>query len=375
MLVLGKKSFCAEINAYYSVISRNTASQSAKLLFYRSIQKLILRFSPVLVEDDPKFSKISATLQSLDEKVNEFLLTNTEAAEKAAVEKLCKAIVKDANFLDEEGVSSLVPVGHIRKAGYWCRLAPNGKRKTLIIENAESMRDEARNSLLKLLEEPPANVSIVLTSQRRETIIPTILSRLRQYRFLRRSEESEREVLRRVFQVPADLIDKEDNSKETKSSLITSYLCSFLPQSEEKLYPLAAYFIVSLARIASVSIKKNGKNIPRFLIVIGERYAQISETSGFERTVKSASLIKTLLSQSGNFEGDSFSEFLKLCLELVGTAAREESDPQKIVYIDIIRKYIGEAITAVDILNQSAAFALEALVYKIKTEIVRGCYG
>jgi DNA polymerase-3 subunit gamma/tau len=372
LLVLGKKSFCAEINAYFSVFSRNTSAQSAKLLFYRSIQKLILRFSPVLVEDDPKFAKISATLQSLDEKVNEFLFINTETAEKAVIEKLCKAIVKDASFLDEEGVSPLVPVGHIRKASYWCRLAPNGKRKTLIIENAENMRDESRNSLLKLLEEPPANVSIVLTSRGRETIIPTILSRLRQYRFLRRSEESEKEVLRRVFQVSTDSINAENVFKETRGSLISAYLYSFLPRNEEKMYPLAAYFIVSLARLASVSIKKNNRDIPRFLIALGERYAPISEAEGFERTVKSISLVKTLLVRSGNFEGDSFSGFLKLCLELVGMAAREGNDPRNIVYNDIFRKYIGEAITAVDILNQSATLALESLVYNIKTAIIKG---
>jgi DNA polymerase-3 subunit gamma/tau len=368
LLALGKKSFCAEINAYCSVFLRNTSAQSAKLLFYRSIQKLILRFSPVLVEDDPKFAKISAALQSLDEKVNEFLQTNTETA---ALEKLCKAIVKDSIFLDEEGISPLVPVGHIRKAGYWCRLAPNGKRKTLIIENAENMRDESRNSLLKLLEEPPANVSIILTSRSRKTIIPTILSRLRQYRFLRRSEESEKEVLRRVFQVATDSINTESMFKETQGSLISAYLYSFLPQNGEKLYPLAAYFVVSLARLVSVSIKKNNRDIPRFLIALGERYAPISEEAGFERTVKSINLVKTLLAQSGNFEGDSFSGFLKLCLELVGIAAREGNDPENIVYNDIFRKYIGETITAVDILNQSAALALESLVYNIKTAIIR----
>ena len=372
LLALGKKSFSAEINACCSVFLRNTASQGAKLLFYRSIQRLMMRFSPVLIEDDPKFTKISATLQSLDEKVNEFLLANTETT---AVEKLCKAIVKDSFFLDEEGISPLVPVGHIRRASYWCRLAPNGKRKTLIIENAENMRDESRNSLLKLLEEPPANVSIVLTSRRRESIIPTILSRLRQYRFLRRSEESEKEVLRRVFQVTMGTVNTENIFKETQGSLISAYLSSFLPQSEEKLYPLAAYFVVSLARIASVSIKKNNKNIPRFLIALGERYAPIIEDSGFERTIKSAALVKTLLAQTGNFEGDSFSNFMKLCLELTGIAAKEENDPLQIVYNDIFGKYIGEAITAVDILNQSTALALEALVYKIKTAIIRGNYG
>jgi len=368
LLILGKKSFAAEINACCSIFLRKDNSQSAKFLFFRSLRKLQMRFSPVLMEDDPKFAKISSVLQSLDEGLNEFLSISTESEDQtgtrsSTLEKICNSLVKDALFLDEEGMGSLIPVGQIRKASYWCRLAPSGKKKTLIIENAQDMRDESRNSLLKLLEEPPLNVSIVLTALRRETIMPTILSRLRPYRFLKRSEEGEKEVLRRVFQVSSD---------EAKS--ISTYLDSFLAGSEEKLYPLAAWFIVSLARISSLSIKKSNRDIPQFLTALGERYSQ-AYAPDFERIVKSANLVKALLEKSGNFEGDSFSLFLKLCLEMASCVAREENDPQFTAFNSILKKYIGEAVTAVDVLNQSTALALEALVYKLKTALTRGQYG
>jgi DNA polymerase-3 subunit gamma/tau len=357
--------FSAEINAFCSTFLSNPSVQSSKLLFFRSLRKLQLRFSPVLMEDDPRFSKISSVLQFLDEGLNDFssMDTASTALNESSLEKLCNSLVKDALYLEAEGFGASIPIGHIRRAAYWCRLAPNGKHKILIIENADNMRDEARNSLLKLLEEPPATVSIVLTAQRREAIMPTILSRLRPYRFLKRSIEGEKEVLRRVFQV-----SQEVQKPETGSSLVSIYLDSFLPQNTEKLYPLAAWFIVSLARIIALSAKRKTGNIPRFITLLGERYAPIAETCGLERSVKSAGVVKTIIKQSDNFENDSFSRFLNICLDLVSTVAREADEPHSSFYNDIFKKYIGEAVTAVDILNQSTTLALEALLYKLKTE-------
>jgi len=375
LLILGKKQFASEINACCSVFLRNMTSNGAKLLFYRALRKLQIRFSPVLTEDDPKAGKLSSLLQSFDEKLNEFLSAKAEAENSAAAEKLCNSIVKDALSLDEEGISDFVPVSQIRRSSYWCRLAPNGKRKTLVIENAGNMRDESRNSLLKLLEEPPSNVSIILTTHRRDAVIPTILSRLRPYRFLKRSAEGEREVLRRVFQLQKNFETDEVKSDEASKSLISGYLDSFHVRSEEKLYPLAAYLTVSFARIASFCLKKNNTQIPRFLTALGERYAPAAEASGFERALKNADVVKTLLAKSGGFEGGSFSRFLKLCLELCAAAAREENDPQFAAFNEILGKYSGEAVTAVDILNQSPALALEAFLYKMKTAVLRGRNG
>jgi len=358
LLALGSRSFSAEISACCSAFLRNPENQNIKLLFFRSLRKLMMRFSPVLIEDDQKMSKSVSVLQSLDEKLSDFW-DNSEKLDSAVLKKTCDSLVKDALTLDADGLSAMIPIAHIRSAAYWCRLAPQGKRKILIIENAENMRDEARNSLLKLLEEPPASVSIVLTAQRREAIMPTILSRLRPYRFLKRSAESEKEVIRRVFHGSGDGLSE--------------YLDSFLPQSTEKLYPLAAWFIVSLARIASIYAKKNGaQNIPAVLNALGERYAPIAEKTGLERTVKSASVIKIVLSQSGNFDESSFSRFMKICLEMAGEVTRLSADPGFIVYNDIFKKHIEKAVTEVDVLNINAAIALEALFFKLKRDLARG---
>ena len=374
LLMLGIRPFSAEISACCSAFLRNPSNMSAKILFIRSLRKLQIRFSAVLMEDDPKLGKVSSVLQALEEGLSEFWLANADAISQPALEKLCGSLVKDALALSG-GLSNNIPIGHIRRAAYWCRLAPNGKRKTLLIENAENMRDDACNSLLKLLEEPPDTVTIVLTSQRREAIMPTILSRLRPYRFLKRSEESEKEVIRRVFQDSFDTRPTDKKPIAAGGGLVSAYLDSFLPRSTEKMYPLAAWFIVSLARIAALSLKKKGAAIPMIINTLGERYAPIADIAGFERSVRTEVIVKTLAAESGNFENASFSRFLKLCLDMVSAVTREAEDPQFIAYNDVFKKYIGEAETATGVLNQSTTLALEALMHKLKTAFVRGQYG
>jgi len=366
LLILGSRSFAAEIAASCSAFLRNPAASGTKKLFIRSLRKLQIRFSPVLMEDDPKLSKLSSSLQSLEEGLSDLWLTDTAAADKNVLEKQSNSLVKTAQTLIEDGIGNTIPIDHIRRAAYWCRLAPSGKRKTFIIENADNMRDEARNSLLKLLEEPPETVSIALTSQRREAIMPTILSRLRPYRFLKRSAQGEKEVIRRVFQ---DAV--KDSSLASGGSLLSAYLESFLKAGADKLYPLAAWFIVSLARAVTALAKRNGTETAKIITALGQRYAPTANEAGFERTTDAALIVKTLMEKSSNFENDSISRFFEICLDMVCAAARENDEPEFIAYRDIFRKRINETETAVNTLNISAALALEGLFYSLKQEMAK----
>ncbi len=49
--------------------------------------------------------------------------------------------------------------------------------KAVIIEDAQLLTTEAQNALLKVLEEPPANTILILGSDSKEALLPTILSR------------------------------------------------------------------------------------------------------------------------------------------------------------------------------------------------------
>lgn len=55
--------------------------------------------------------------------------------------------------------------------------------KIYIINDAECLNEEAQNSLLKTLEEPPEYVCIILVTQNIQSFLPTIISRVKQIKF------------------------------------------------------------------------------------------------------------------------------------------------------------------------------------------------
>lgn len=72
-----------------------------------------------------------------------------------------------------------------------------GKKKIFIITEADQMRMEAANALLKLLEEPPDNLMLILITANIYKILPTIKSRCQLLRFGRLAEEDILAVVKR----------------------------------------------------------------------------------------------------------------------------------------------------------------------------------
>jgi len=81
----------------------------------------------------------------------------------------------DINSQIFEKIMGIEDVRNIQKATL---LKPfRGKVKAVVIEVYESITPEAQNALLKILEEPPANTIMVITTSRKDLLLPTILSR------------------------------------------------------------------------------------------------------------------------------------------------------------------------------------------------------
>ena len=370
LLCLGKRAFSAEIAAARAAYVREPLATSTAIFFIRSVRKLMARFSPALWEDDSKLGKFRPVLESLEEALAEFESRSSSASGAAsaaapaanfdlsAVGKLGESIVKNAQKLEADGISDSIPVAQIRRAAYWARLAPAGKRKIMLIENAGRMQESARNSLLKILEEPPATVTIILCAERRQLIMPTLLSRLRPYRFLKRSREKELEVIRRVFR---------DTAGHEKISGLAAYLDSFLPVSDESLYPLSAFFIASAARAAALALRKSGGDIPAELNALGVYCAPMADAAGFKKAQDAAEACAAILEKSAGFENLSFSRFIGNNLELVSLAAQTAGvSSRSLMYNDIWRKYSVEAESAVSVYNQNPALVLESLFYRLK---------
>ena len=56
-------------------------------------------------------------------------------------------------------------------------------KKVFIIDNSDKMTEEAQNSLLKTLEEPPAHAVSILATTERNKVLPTIMSRCQLFDF------------------------------------------------------------------------------------------------------------------------------------------------------------------------------------------------
>jgi DNA polymerase-3 subunit gamma/tau len=355
LLLLGSRPFSMESAAAAAALLREE-SASTRFLFIRSVRKLTARFSPALWEDDPKLGKLSGLIASLEEDLDELELV--EEGKAGELEKLSRDVVKNVYKLEAEGIGELIPVAHIRRAAYWSRLAPTGKRKCILIENADRMQESGRNSLLKILEEPPGRVTIMLTTARREGLIPTVLSRLRPYRFARREAAVEAELIRRVF-------------RDTGQG-INAYLDSFLPISEETLRALAAFFAASLAAAAVVQIRSGGRPLPEELVELGRYAAPIAEAAGLGRPVTDLKgAVGRVLEGTDQFSVRFlFPRFLRLLLSMVSGGIKPS--PGRIGLSEIWLKEIEEARIAVDIYNQNPALAMERLGTELRRSMADG---
>ena len=87
--------------------------------------------------------------------------------------------------LDDKGekLRTVIGVEDVRKLiAFFNMSAADGGRRVAILDSADEMNPNAANALLKLLEEPPAKVTILLISHQPGRLLPTIRSRCRELR-------------------------------------------------------------------------------------------------------------------------------------------------------------------------------------------------
>ncbi len=83
----------------------------------------------------------------------------------------------DVRFFTPEGAAGYL-VEQIRDIVSDVSLAPiQGKSKVYILDRVDLLGTQAANAFLKTLEEPPADVVLILLARTRESVLPTIVSR------------------------------------------------------------------------------------------------------------------------------------------------------------------------------------------------------
>ncbi|HWH38013.1 MAG TPA: hypothetical protein VNT28_09570 [Candidatus Limnocylindrales bacterium] len=95
-----------------------------------------------------------------------------------ACRKVEAATHPDVHRLAPEGAGGQVRLGQVQALASDLALLPlEGRCRVAIIEHAQRMNPDAQNALLKLLEEPPAQVTIALAADEPAGLLPTVISR------------------------------------------------------------------------------------------------------------------------------------------------------------------------------------------------------
>lgn len=89
-----------------------------------------------------------------------------------------------------EAEEETIKVDQIRELQEFVHITSYGNRQVVIIQAAERMTLAAANSVLKILEEPPAKNHFILTTANPKLLLPTIRSRCCQIRFMPNQEEA-----------------------------------------------------------------------------------------------------------------------------------------------------------------------------------------
>ena len=245
MLLLGAGNRTLEIAAakkslLTQYLQNSSHLESSRYFYVRAVRKLTARFSPVLWEGEDKLSKFSPLVQSIDEDL-ELLNPGRTLPEEEELRGILDDIEKNCEKLETSFLYESLPVSQIRNFSSWAHLSAAHGKKVLIIENADRMQESARNALLKILEEPPEDVLFILTTARRSSILPTILSRVRTYSFSNRTKEQQEEVLTRVFHVTPSY-------SQSMPEGIDAYLSSFLPVNLNTVRKCSADFFADISR-------------------------------------------------------------------------------------------------------------------------------
>lgn len=201
-VLTGPRYFDLEIASAMQAFRTNPRTGTLFLLI-RSVRKLVRRFDPFLWNEvrlrkvQPAVEEVEAVLQELEGAVDDIA-----SAPKTRIVKWTASLDKAVIRLFKAAPREIVPIDLVRALAAWAHVSSSGEAKVVVMEEAHTLQEGARNSMLKLLEEPPSGVYFILTTSRRSAIIPTVLSRLRTYHLPERPLQEQALVQERIFRIP-----------------------------------------------------------------------------------------------------------------------------------------------------------------------------
>jgi DNA polymerase-3 subunit delta' len=136
-----------------------------------------------------------------------------------------------------------------------------GRRQTplvIVVDDADTMGDAAQNALLKLLEEPPAQVHLILTAHQPQQLLPTIHSRVVSHEIMPINREQ-----------TAQLLDQLAVSDPARRAQL-QFLASGQPAELTRLASDADYFTAMVERITAARSYLQADRLQR--LIIGQQW-------------------------------------------------------------------------------------------------------
>lgn len=235
-------------------------------------------------------------------------------------------------------------IRQIRKEIYLTGI--KGKKKIFLISNSDLMNPQSSNAFLKILEEPPGDSLIILTTSRLNSLLSTITGRCQKIRFDPIKKE---DLTKFLLNFKSDLeiqeaelyADISDGSITKCKNITSSYFFELREKMIELLIALVMNKSITLSSIInSIIIEKDKEKIRQFLLLIiiwfrdvilisnGET-ANIINKDRIERLEKFSKLYKTDNYKIINYVEDSYKELeqnLNTELLLVNLALKIKSE-------------------------------------------------
>lgn len=329
-IMLGPRYFEKEIAACSEVL-RRTPSQGTRYMVARAARKLLRRFDDFLWEaKESKLRKVYPSIQEMETAVETIQPDrhNQQDVSKEKLEKILESLPSLARTITAEVNLENISIDQVRNISSWAHMSSSLGRKVVIIENSHKMLESARNSLLKILEEPPEGVYFVLTTERKSSLIATILSRLRHYYFTERDSETAQRILKMIFR---------EETAEYDS--LRDYFLAWTEQSKDHVRGAASRFLQSILGSEEINL-----------------FAEHEELVPILRERERAAL------------------FLEELLSCTQTMMRDEtiSQAERASLVSLIETWaelIRETSQRVEVYNQRPDLAVESLYYRMREAV------
>lgn len=196
VVAVGNRDHWTRIEAALSIFSQLCTDQSRRRLLW-AIRIMLLQYHGALLDStEAKGSGAFNAASDLDEGL--LSLEDFSSEDCAAYAKKVREMLKPMQTAQKR--NGALSIAQVRALQEWTVQTSFGNRpRFIILEGIEYSTEGARNSLLKLLEEPPAHTYIMLLSENPGRLLATILSRVQRHQVAPYSEEEKNRLLADLY--------------------------------------------------------------------------------------------------------------------------------------------------------------------------------